>query len=55
MGGFDDSVAATEATPALATTRQPYDRISSTPPVVLGIGRPVNRSGSKKPLPPPPP
>ena len=29
VGGFDDSVAATEATPALTTIRQPYDRISA--------------------------
>ncbi|RPF31058.1 LacI family DNA-binding transcriptional regulator [Streptomyces sp. TLI_185] len=29
VGGFDDSIAATEATPALTTIRQPYDRISS--------------------------
>jgi DNA-binding LacI/PurR family transcriptional regulator len=29
VGGFDDSVAATEAVPALTTIRQPYDRISA--------------------------
>jgi DNA-binding LacI/PurR family transcriptional regulator len=29
VGGFDDSVAATEATPALTTIHQPYDRISA--------------------------
>ena len=29
VGGFDDSSAATEATPALTTIRQPYDRISA--------------------------
>jgi DNA-binding LacI/PurR family transcriptional regulator len=29
VGGFDDSIAATEATPALTTIRQPYDRISA--------------------------
>ncbi|MGW2829715.1 LacI family DNA-binding transcriptional regulator [Streptomyces sp. NPDC001286] len=29
VGGFDDSVAAVEATPALTTIRQPYDRISA--------------------------
>ncbi|KUN81220.1 LacI family DNA-binding transcriptional regulator [Streptomyces griseoruber] len=29
VGGFDDSVAATEAVPALTTIRQPYDRVSA--------------------------
>ena len=29
VGGFDDSTAAIEVTPALTTIRQPYDRISS--------------------------
>jgi len=29
VGGFDDSAAATEATTALTTIRQPYDRISA--------------------------
>lgn len=29
MGGFDDSIAATEASPALTTIRRPYDRISA--------------------------
>jgi DNA-binding LacI/PurR family transcriptional regulator len=29
VGGFDDSAAATEATPALTTIHQPYDRISA--------------------------
>ncbi|QNP68796.1 LacI family DNA-binding transcriptional regulator [Streptomyces roseirectus] len=29
VGGFDDSAAALEATPALTTVRQPYDRIST--------------------------
>jgi DNA-binding LacI/PurR family transcriptional regulator len=29
VGGFDDSPAATAATPALTTIRQPWDRISS--------------------------
>jgi DNA-binding LacI/PurR family transcriptional regulator len=29
VGGFDDSIAATEATPPLTTIRQPYDRISA--------------------------
>ncbi|GHE56370.1 hypothetical protein GCM10017771_79110 [Streptomyces capitiformicae] len=29
VGGFDDSTAATESTPALTTIRQPCDRISN--------------------------
>jgi DNA-binding LacI/PurR family transcriptional regulator len=29
LGGFDDSAAATESSPALTTIRQPYDRISN--------------------------
>ena len=29
VGGFDDSPAATAASPALATIRQPWDRISN--------------------------